>query len=75
MNGPQRIREKFESVQNASLPIGIENGKIIPLTQGYVAAVDAEDYEKLSTFNWSAKVKPGGMCIYAVRSWYNNSKK
>jgi hypothetical protein len=27
----------------------------IPLTQGYVALVDDEDYERVSQFNWSAQ--------------------
>ena len=40
--------------------------KTIPLTQGYVAIVDDEDYEELSRWKWYADVKPGR--IYARRN-------
>lgn len=43
--------------------------KSIPLTQGYSAIVDEEDYEFLSTFKWRALVnrKWNGSSVYAVR--------
>jgi hypothetical protein len=39
----------------------------IPLTKGYVAVVDQEDYEPLATARWSAKKTRRG-CVYAVRT-------
>ena len=38
----------------------------IPLTQGYVALVDAADFEMLSHFKWSAEVD--GSTAYAVKA-------
>lgn len=31
--------------------------RIIPLTRGYIALVDEEDYERVSTFKWQASVQ------------------
>jgi hypothetical protein len=39
--------------------------RLIPLTKGKVAIVDAADYDWLSSFKWAANQKPGG--IYACR--------
>lgn len=44
------------------------------LTQGYVALVDAEDYDRLSAYKWSAKVKEDGR-VYAQASILRNGKK
>lgn len=41
------------------------NTREIPLTQGKVALVDADDYERLAQFNWYALYSPSG--FYAVR--------
>lgn len=38
----------------------------IPLTQGYVALVDDEDYDRVNQFKWSAHVQ--SHTVYAVRS-------
>lgn len=46
----------------------------IPLTRGYVAIVDREDYERLSKFNWQALVRKRGT-IYATRAEYGNGAK
>lgn len=40
--------------------------KEIPLTQGYVALVDDDDYEHVSQFKWCAKTQ--GHTVYAHRS-------
>ena len=51
--------------------------KTIPLTKGYVALVDDEDYERVSAFKWCAHVKPGKNfhLVYALRSLRMNGKK
>jgi hypothetical protein len=38
----------------------------IPLTKGYVAVVDAEDYERLSSRQWSASVRKKTGRVYVV---------
>lgn len=44
--------------------------KEIPLTQGYVALVDDEDFERVSAHKWRAHVisKTPNVLVYAVRS-------
>ena len=39
----------------------------IPLTRGYVALVDAADYDWLAAFKWCASVNKRGTLVYAVR--------
>lgn len=41
----------------------------IPLTQGFFAIVDSEDFERISHYNWCASVRsfPSGKRIYAIR--------
>lgn len=41
--------------------------KEIPLTKGYVATVDAEDYEELSKRRWHVTFGGGQKCPYAAR--------
>lgn len=46
--------------------------KEIPLTQGYVALVDDEDYAGASAFNWCVEIRDGGARYYArrrTRTW------
>lgn len=40
--------------------------KTIPLTKGYVAQVDDEDFDALVSVRWCAQVLPGGL-VYAAR--------
>jgi hypothetical protein len=42
--------------------------RLIPLTQGENAIVDAEDFEWLSQWNWYANWSPGTKSFYACRS-------
>jgi len=51
--------------------------KTIPLTKGYLALVDDEDYERVTLFKWCAHVKPGKNFhrVYAVRSIRVDGKK
>lgn len=41
--------------------------KEIPLTHGYIAIVDDEDYEYLNQFNWMVTIKPRMKTPYADR--------
>ncbi len=49
--------------------------RTIPLTKGYVAVVDADDFEWLSAFKWSALVQRKGKNVYAVRSEQVDGKR
>jgi hypothetical protein len=60
--------QRSESVLNAIAPIG--TAREIPLTQGKVALVDAEDYDWLSKHKWYAARLSG--IFYAVRCLWNN---
>lgn len=42
--------------------------KTIPLSKGYEAIVDDEDYERLSVFKWQALIVPGQNLVYAQRT-------
>lgn len=41
--------------------------KLIPLTKGYWAKVDPEDWPELMLWSWST-MKPGPNCVYACRN-------
>lgn len=50
--------------------------KIIPLTKGYKAIVDDEDYEKVSQYKWYANIKNDYSTPYAYRKqWISEKKK
>jgi len=46
--------------------------KTIPLTQGYVALVDDEDFERLSKFKWNVAVTK---CTYRVKIYAKRKEK
>lgn len=47
--------------------------KEIPLTQGQVALVDDEDFDRVSKYNWSARKFSNG--FYAYRGWVDSKTK
>lgn len=49
--------------------------KTIPLTKGYAAMVDDEDYLALSQFKWQALLTRGGQPVYARRAGKTASGK
>lgn len=51
-----------------------ENTRLIPLTQGQLALVDFDDFEKLKGRRWSANKDKGG-CFYAVEHKKIKGKK
>jgi hypothetical protein len=57
------------------IPLDESKGVLIPLTQGQYAIVDAEDYERLSRFNWYARWCPYTNSFYAGRTGYDNGKR
>jgi len=71
MNG---LREKLRSMyaHDATVLAGIENGSVqgIPLTKGKITIVDADDYEWLSQWKWSAH--KSYYMFYAERHTYPN---
>jgi len=48
--------------------------KLIPLTKGYEAIVDDEDFEELSRHKWHAKVHGRPGAVYAARYFHRNGK-
>lgn len=58
---------KLMYAHDAIVLAGIENGSVrgIPLTQGKIAIIDAEDYERIAKYRWHIQVK--GNTIYARR--------
>jgi len=48
--------------------------RLIPLTQGRNAIVDAADYEWLNQWNWFSWHKPESSSFYAIRNDYSSRK-
>ena len=55
-----------QPTDSTSSPQADSKIRLIPLTKGKVAIVDAADYDWLSSFKWAANQKPGG--VYACRN-------
>lgn len=51
-----------------------ETIKLIPLTRGQVAIVDATDYEDLMQWYWYAMWYPRSKCFYAVRGDHSQGR-
>lgn len=49
--------------------------RLIPLTQGQFAKVDAEDYEELSKYKWVAMWSAYTLSYYALRQLHVNGKR
>jgi len=50
-------------------PVKRDGARLIPLTNGYVAIIDAADYKMVSKFKWFAKkTAVNGNKVYAARS-------
>ena len=49
-------------------PCNLSDFREIPLTQGQIALVDAEDYERLSSHKWYAHWEPKTGTFYAARN-------
>lgn len=47
----------------------------IPLTQGQVALVDEEDYERVNAFKWNARWSSHNKSFYATRSVRNHASR
>lgn len=61
-----RIDQRLRRI-DPNMPDTITPYREIPLTQGKVAIVDAEDYEQLAQFNWFAYKTPRDHTWYARR--------
>ncbi len=48
--------------------------KHVPLTRGYVAIVDADDYERIAPFKWKSLIATTGT-VYACRRWRDGETK
>lgn len=49
--------------------------RLIPLTQGFVAAVSNEDYLRVMQYKWHASIESRGTKVYAVRRETVNGKR
>uniref|UniRef100_A0A6M3IXR6 Putative HNH endonuclease n=1 Tax=viral metagenome TaxID=1070528 RepID=A0A6M3IXR6_9ZZZZ len=69
MNGlPGNLQPR--SAPDATVLAGIESqgGRVILLTKGKIAIVDAEDYERLARYNWYAIYHKSSDMYYAARN-------
>jgi len=67
-------KAKLQFAHDATVIAGIENGslRVIPLTQGKVAVIDAADYDRLNIFNWHSE--NGRKTMYAKRNTWENGR-
>lgn len=49
--------------------------KSIPLTRGFIALVDDEDFDKLAEWKWYARSPKAGKATYAIRTCHFNVTK
>lgn len=47
----------------------------IPLSKGLFALVDAEDFERVSAFKWTASLESNGRNFYAIRRCYREKRR
>lgn len=50
-------------------------GREVPLTKGYVAIVDEEDFARVNAFKWTASIESRGTKVYAIRWVTRNGKR
>jgi hypothetical protein len=72
---PENLKSMF--AHDATVLAGIENGsvRVIPLTKGLAAVVDADDYERLAKHKWYAQISARGYTFYAARAFYTNGRE
>lgn len=77
MSGQVKIQTELEFALSAKVLTGIDPAKVreIPLTQGKVAIVDEEEYERLSTHKWFAHTTKRHHTFYARRNIQVGTKK
>ena len=70
-----RHHRRYKPIIEAAIPFKIDNVycRLIPLTRGLHAIVDASDYEWLSQYKWSALKGDSG--YYAFRTEFKNGKR
>lgn len=54
----------------------LDGGRLIPLTKGYFAIVDDDDYERLAPAKWNVKISKHRVAMYAMRgAWIAAEKR
>jgi len=60
---------------NRHLTLVTASVRELPLTKGYVAIVDAIDFDRVNTHRWAALVQAGGRRVYAHRGAHINGRR